>query len=510
MAAERIRVLFVDDEENNLKAFKSTFRRDLDIHLASSGPEALEILDRENVHVIISDQRMPGMSGSEFLAIARERYPEKRRILLTGYSDLEAVIAAVNQGGIHAYATKPWDANDLLLRIKQTYQILQLQEESAVLLQRYCQVFNTSADPIILVDRRARIIDANGACAKLVGVPLKELIGSRFTEHIENARTLVASLRSQQTLGAGANIDLTLHTRNGKVIDCLMTSTYLGKGDHGVDVFQAMIKDISDRKQQEERLRKLNSDLDKRVAVRTAQLMEALEDLGSFSYTVAHDLRSPLKNIVALCEHLSSHVEGSDMEVTALTNRIHKGAQRMIELVDDLLRFSQTNTRELELRRVHLHPLVQDLVAELTHTDRRGQVHIEIAPDACVLADASMLKVVLQNILSNALKFSRHTLEPRIVIAHRRENGRDLITVQDNGVGFDAAHKQQVFGAFKRLHKQEQFEGTGVGLAIVHRIVGKHGGEVWADSELGKGTTIHVSLPSEAVEQSPGFFGRVA
>lgn len=510
MAGNRIRVLFVDDEENNLKAFKSTFRRDLDVLLASSGQAALELLEQEQVHVIISDQRMPGMTGSEFLAIARERYPEKRRMLLTGYSDLEAVVAAVNQGGIHSYATKPWDANDLLLRIKQSYEVLKLQEESSSLLQRYGQVFNTSADPIILVDRRARIIDANTACAKLVGVPLKELIGSRFTEHIENARTLVSSLRDHRPEGSGANIDLTLHTRKGRVIDCLMTSTYLGRGENGVELFQAMIKDITDRKQQEQRLRKLNADLDKRVAVRTSQLMEALEDLGSFSYTVAHDLRSPLKNIVALSEHLSSHAEGTDAEAAGLSARIHKGAQRMIELVDDLLRFSQTNTREVELQRFDLLPLLDDLVAELVHADRRDQVVVHVAPDARVLADAPMLKVVLQNILSNALKFSRHNPDPRIVIAHERKDGRDLISIQDNGVGFDAAHKEQVFGAFKRLHKQEQFEGTGVGLAIVHRIVGKHGGEVWADSEPGRGTTIHMALPSEAAGQSGNFFGRVA
>lgn len=509
MTGDRIRVLFVDDEENNLKAFKSTFRRDLDVLLASSGQEALEILEKEEVHVIISDQRMPGMTGSQFLAIARERYPEKRRMLLTGYSDMEAVIAAVNQGGIHSYATKPWDANDLLLRIKQAYEVLHLQEESNALLQRYSQVFNTSADPIILVDRRARVIDANAACAKLLGIPLTELLGSRFTEHIENARALVTSLRAQHPEGNGSDIDLTIHTRKGRVIDCLMTSTYLGRGENGVEMFQSMIKDISDRKQQEHRLRKLNSDLDKRVAVRTAQLMEALEDLGSFSYTVAHDLRSPLKNIVALSEHLSSHAEGTDSEVTALSDRIHKGAQRMIELVDDLLRFSQTNTRELELQRFDLVPLLNDLVSELTHTDRRDQVIIQAPPGTRMLADAPMLKVALQNILSNALKFSRNNPDPRIVIAHTQKDGRDLITVQDNGVGFDAAHKEQVFGAFKRLHKQEQFEGTGVGLAIVHRIVSKHGGEVWADSEPGKGTTIHLALPTEA-SRSGAFFGRVA
>lgn len=510
MSEQRVRVLFVDDEENNLKAFKSTFRRDLDILLASSGQEALDLLEREKVHVIISDQRMPGMTGSAFLAIAKERYPETRRMLLTGYSDLEAVISAVNEGGIHAYATKPWDASDLLLRIKQAHEVLHLKELQHTLLHRYIQVFNSSADPIILVDRRARIIDANGACAKLLGVPLNELIGTRFTQHIDNVRALVDGLRSHPADNGYVNVDLTISTRKGSIIDCLMTSTYLGKGANGLDTFQAMIKDISDRKQQENRLRKLNADLDKRVAVRTAQLMEALEDLGSFSYTVAHDLRSPLKNIVALSEHLHSQAQGEPTEASAMAERIHKGAQRMIDLVDDLLRFSQTNTREMEMGRFELLPLVDDLIDELIHADRRDRIVVEVVPGTQLLADAPMLKVVLQNILSNALKFSRNSSDPRIVVRHERREGRDVISIKDNGVGFDASHKEQVFGAFKRLHKPEQFEGTGVGLAIVHRIVGKHGGEVWAESAVGEGTTIHVALPIEPETKQPNLFGQVA
>ncbi|HRD54420.1 MAG TPA: response regulator, partial [Flavobacteriales bacterium] len=112
------RVLVVDDEENNLKAFRTSFRREMDVLLAPSGDEALKILEKEMVHVIVSDQRMPGMSGSEFLAIARQRHPQAMRMLLTGYSDLEAVVKAVNEGGIYSYATKPWDENGLRLRIQ--------------------------------------------------------------------------------------------------------------------------------------------------------------------------------------------------------------------------------------------------------------------------------------------------------------------------------------------------------------------------------------------------------
>ncbi len=507
-----IRVLFVDDEENNLKAFRSTFRREMDVLVATSGEEALRLLETETVHVIISDQRMPNMTGSEFLAIARERHPKAMRMLLTGFADVEAVIAAVNSGGIFSYSTKPWDVNDLTLKIRQAFETQQLREDKDKLLHRFQQIFDTSGDPIVVVDHRGQVLQANAACGKLMGITTEELLSRRFTDHIDNAKDLVRSLIEHRSGNEFVNVDLTLRTPAGNVIDCLMTATYLGKREHGREIFQAVIKDISDRKQEEKRILKLNADLDKRVAARTGQLLEALEDLGSFSYTVAHDLRSPLKNIAALSEHLrtlaSQEQKGSDY--LECSERINNGAQRMLDLVDDLLRFSQTNTRELERAEVALQPLLEQVVHEQVAESRRDQVHLHIRPGTMVLADAPMLKVLIQNLLSNALKFTRNRERPVIQIDHCRTDGRDVITVKDNGVGFDAQHKEQAFGVFKRLHKADQFEGSGVGLAIVQRIVAKHGGEAWAESAIDQGTSIHIALPVEEVRSTSVPFIKVA
>ncbi len=509
MNNDRIRVLFVDDEEHNLKSFRSAFRRDMDVLIANSGPEALELLKKESVHVIISDQRMPGMTGSEFLAIARERSPSAMRMLLTGYADMEAVIAAVNNGGIYAYATKPWDENDIRLRINQAYEIHQLRSEKDRLLHQYQQVFDASGDPIVIVDDRCKVLAANNAFAKLITVNKEQLIGSTFSDHLEDPKELFRSLKKARVGNEFLNVDLTVRKPSGDKIDCLMTANYLGKQPGGRAHFQAIIKDISDRKKEETRLLKLNADLDRRVAVRTAQLMEALEDIGSFSYSVAHDLRSPLKNIAALSEHLSEVAAsgGDPQEVKEFSDRISKGSVRLIELVDDLLRFSQTNNREMECVEVDLAQLVRSVIEEQVMSDRLSQIELQIEPGTKVHADAPMLKVVLHNLLSNALKFSRKVAAPKITIGHRSEGDKDLVYVRDNGVGFDPAYKEQAFGAFKRLHNSSQFEGTGIGLAIVHRVVSRHGGEAWAESEVNKGTTIHISLPkSEKRTMVPPFF----
>ncbi|MBK8228132.1 MAG: response regulator [Flavobacteriales bacterium] len=512
MATERLRVLFVDDEERNLKAFRASFRREMDVLIAPSGQDALELLARENVHVIVSDQRMPGMSGSEFLAIARERHPHVMRMLLTGYSDLDAVVRAVNEGGIYAYATKPWDENDLRLRIHQAFEIQQLRAEKERLLDRYSQVFEATADPIVIVDQRGQVLDANAACAALIGVDRDDLRQRRFTEFLDDAKALIRSLKQHRSGRDFVNVDLTIRNALGAVIDCLMTATSLGpQGEHR-NVFQAVIKDITDRKQEQKRLEKLNADLDRRVTARTSQLLEALEDLGSFSYSVAHDLRSPLKNIAAMSEMLRATALKNPAldDCVPYADRIERGAKRMIQLVDDLLRFSQTNTRALERKELDLRQLVREAVTDTVPDERMGQVSVNVEPGATALADAPMLKVALHNLLSNALKFTRNKELPSIAIDHSQEAEHDHIVVRDNGVGFDSRHKEQAFSAFKRLHKADQFEGTGVGLAIVQRIVGKHGGEVWAESTIGQGTSIHIKLP-RSMSQQPGLpFVKVA
>ncbi|MCB9181489.1 MAG: response regulator [Flavobacteriales bacterium] len=492
-----IRVLYVDDEQANLKAFRATYRRDFDVLTAASGQEALDLLDRETAHVVISDQRMPGMTGAELLARISERHPACMRMLLTGYADIEAVIDAVNRGRIYAYATKPWDAQDLKLRIEQAYEVYALRHEREDLLIRYRQVFDVSADPIVIVDQRGAVLDANPATERLLRTSKAELLRSGFLGHLDDPSALVATLRTKRSGKDFLNVDLTLKNGDGHSIDCLLTASYLGSREDGTAMYQAMIKDISDRLQQEKDLKRLNRDLDRRVNVRTKQLLDALEDLGSFSYTVAHDLRSPLKNILALSEHLTEELNGRESSGEhELSQRIHRGAGRMIELVDDLLRFAQTNNRAVQRENVPVLALFQEVCADNIGPEREVQVATVADGDAWVQGDRAMLKVLLNNLISNALKFTRDKDRPMIEIGHRREGDQDHVWVMDNGVGFDASRSEQAFGAFKRLHRNDQFEGSGVGLAIVDRIVSKHGGKVWAESAPGKGACIHILIPA--------------
>lgn len=494
---ERIKVLYVDDEEGNLLAFRAGFRREFEVSTAQTPAEALAWLEQHAVHVVISDQRMPGMNGAEFLGIVRTRWPNAVRLLLTGYSDLEAVVEAVNLGGIHAYITKPWDPTDLRLRIEQAYEVHFLRAQRDRLLERYRQIFEASGDPIVILDDTGRFREMNQAAKHLLRIGHTRADETGLASYVNDLPAVVGKMKAQRQGNTYKNIDLTLRIPDGSTVDCLVTLSHVGQDPDGRSLYQAMIKDITDRKQEENRLKKLNHDLDRRVAVRTKQLMEALDDLGAFSYSVAHDLRSPLKNIKVLSDHLSSMAAlRNDEEEHDLSQRIHKGVSRLIFLVDDLLQFSRMDTKNAEFAEVDAARVMQDCMAEMEPLPGNVSVALPAPGTALVHADPAMLKVALNNLLANAVKFSRAQAEARIELGHARDGDADVLWVKDNGVGFDSNKKDQLFGVFKRLHPATQFEGTGIGLAMVDRIMKKHNGSCWAEGATGQGASVYLRFPA--------------
>lgn len=494
----KVTVLYVDDEQGNLSGFRSNFRREFNVLTAQSGEEALKLIAEHEVHVVISDQRMPGMEGADLLARVRELNPRAVRMLMTAYADVQAVIDAVNKGNIFGYATKPYDPADLRIRIEQAASLAIARSEADRTNARYKQVFEAAGDPIFLVDGKACIVQANGATERLLGATQGSLIGKNFLELLEHRRDLVTILREHRKGGDMINLDISLRGAAGRVVDCLLTANCIGQDLGGALLYQAVLKDITDRKQEELRLQKLNADLDKRVVMRTRQLREAIDDLASFSYSVAHDLRSPLKNMLALAGMLNESAPPEE----ALAPRIASNAGRMLDLVDDLLRFALTNRTSLLRSEINLLDVVKEVVSQTVRPEKQAAVELEIDQDLLVNADSAMLKVLFTNLIGNALKFTRDKTDATVTVACARELNAHHITVSDNGIGFDTTAGVDVFAAFKRMHRTDQFEGSGIGLSIVQRIVAKHGGEVWAVSAPGEGCTIHVRLPITPAEDN--------
>ena len=303
-----------------------------------------------------------------------------------------------------------------------------------------------------------------------------------------------------------------------KPLDVLIKGTeIIGKGDleHKVDIksrdemgqlavsfdemtsklkesYTGLKKEITERKRAEEKIQRLNRELEHRVI----EIRAANEELEAFSYSVSHDLRTPLRAIDGFSQVLlEDHREKLDKEGRRVLDIIRDNTGRMGELISDLLTFSRLGRRDIKKSVIDMQKLAKDVFEQVKDTapERKLKVKINALPFA--YGDESLIREVLINLLSNAVKFSKNEKSSLIEVSGRLEEDENIYYVKDNGVGFDMKYSDKLFGVFQRLHSQEEFKGTGVGLALVQRIIHRHGGRVWAEGKVDKGATFYFTLP---------------
>jgi PAS domain S-box-containing protein len=289
-------------------------------------------------------------------------------------------------------------------------------------------------------------------------------------------------------------------TKDGRILDVWMTVTKLMDNTGKVIGIASTERDITERKQAEAEVRKLNAELERRVVERTAQLEAANKELESFSYSVSHDLRAPLRHVQGYVDMLSREAEGQLSENgRRYMKTIEDVSREMGVLIDDLLAFSRMGRTEMIETTVNLDSLVQNTLRDLEPATRERNITWKIPPLPAVQADPAMLKLALTNLLSNAVKFTRPRNPAEIEIGcDGMESERVIIFVRDNGVGFDPQYAHKLFGVFQRLHRADEFEGTGIGLANVQRMIARQGGRVWAEGALDRGATFYFTLKPSA------------
>jgi PAS domain S-box-containing protein len=357
--------------------------------------------------------------------------------------------------------------------------------------RRYRSLFDAALDYIFVISPDGALVDINPSACQALDYSRDRLVGSDFSSIIDPA-ALNRMLPRAPGIAERRKIrgERTIRCRDGSSVAVEFAASPLPDGN-----LLAVVRDVSERKHAESALADLNASLERRVSDRTAELEAANRELDSFSHSVSHDLRAPLFQINGFATLLRKD-RGSTLSVDAVRflERIEHGADQMGALLEGLLEFSIAGRAALRRAPVDMQALVGEVLLMLRGAET-ASADIRIADLPSVKGDATLLRQVWQNLLGNALKFSRHAEAPRIEVGAERRDGAVEYFVRDNGAGFDMQEAGNLFGVFERLHSGEEFEGTGAGLSIVKRIVERHGGRITASGEPGRGACLRFTLP---------------
>lgn len=362
--------------------------------------------------------------------------------------------------------------------------------------QRYHALAKAAPVGIFRTDLQGQCIYVNERWQELAGMKQAQALGDGWAAsiHPEDRQQVFNEWSEAAQAQRSFRIECRFQKPDGQVIWVLAQAEAERDTNNQIVGYVGTVTDISARKLIEDKLADQRDLLEERVAERTAELSRTNQELESFSYSVSHDLRSPLRAIdgfsQALLEDYGEHFDETGQDYL---HRVRAASQRMGQLIDALLMLSRVSRHALQRKPIALSSLAEEIIAELHESDPEREVEILIADDLTVDADMNLLRILLENLLSNAWKYTATVEHAKIELTAHEENGEMIYVVKDNGVGFDMRYVNKLFGAFQRLHGTE-FEGTGIGLATVQRIAHHHAGRVWAEGETGKGATFYFTL----------------
>lgn len=365
---------------------------------------------------------------------------------------------------------------------------------------KYKVLFETLPVGVTLADEQGNILETNSIAEKILGVSQEEqenrgIAGEEWSIIRTDGSIMpsdeYASVRALREKKIIRQVEMGIKKSKDQIIWLNVNASPLE--ELGVVI---SYEDITTKKKTAEEIRRLNEELEQRVMERTAQLTSANMELESFSYTISHDLRAPLRHIDGYVDLLVSRCkDGLSEKGIHYVETIASSARQMGTLIDTLLQFSRTGRAELHLEIVDMEKALQEVLEMQKRNETNQKVEWIIGIIPKVYGDYTLLKQVWANLIDNALKYSRKNNTPKIEVTSKEEGNEIIFQVKDNGVGFDMQYATKLFGVFQRMHLAEEFEGTGIGLATIKRIIIRHGGRIWADAEVNRGATFYFALP---------------
>ena len=365
-------------------------------------------------------------------------------------------------------------------------------------------LIEASLDPLVTISPEGKITDVNQATEEATGVARAGLVGTDFAGYFTEPEKARAGYRQVFNQGQVHDYPLAVRHFSGKVMDVLYHARLYRDEGGAVEGVFAAARDVTERKQAEQELSVYRQHLEDLVAERTAEIQTANQrletanqELETFAYSVSHDLRTPLRAVDGFSRILlEDYAPKLDTEGQRIVTVVREGTKKMAQMIDDILAFSRAGRLELSIRAIDMEELVRAALKDLEPALDGANIKVEIKPLPASHGDASMIQRLWTNLLDNAIKFTRP--KPQGVIEVGAQNGENetIYHVKDNGVGFDMQYAHKLFGVFQRLHAQDEFPGTGIGLAIVKRIVARHSGRVWAEGKVNQGASIYFALPN--------------
>ncbi|HVT02069.1 MAG TPA: response regulator [Thermoanaerobaculia bacterium] len=458
------RILIAEDSPTQAQRLRHILEQHgYEVGVAGNGRLALEMAPRFRPAMIISDVVMPEMDGYELSRRVKAEGDLRNIpvILVTTMSDPQDVIRGLECGADN-FVLKPYDEGYLLDRVRYVLANRQLRREEEVVIG--VEIYFNGQRHFITADR----------------LQILNLLLSTYDAAIQRNKELN---RSQEEL---ERTNLKLNTLTSELEDRVKQRTMeLERSNQALSESEA-------------RLRRLNEELEQRVEERTAQLEAANRELESFSYSVSHDLRAPLRALSGYARMLEEDYAGDlDDEGLRYLSVISDSSVRMGVLIDDLLSFSRLGRQPVAKRELDMSQLVREVIEEALQSHQGQRPEIEVGPLPPAEADRGLMRQVWMNLISNAFKYSSKSPDPTIEVRGRKEGSRNVYSIRDNGAGFNMNYYDKLFGVFQRLHSAHEFGGTGVGLAIVQRVVTRHGGRVWAEARVNEGAMFSFTLPTE-------------